>query len=55
MEQEEDAVKLCDFVTDRIDLSFFSGDSVEDEFFFFEPLFKKQLVSWGFCDLVKWV
>lgn len=55
MEQEEDAVELGDFITDRIDLSFFGGDSVEDEFFFFEPLFEKQLVSWGFSDLMKWV
>lgn len=55
MEQEENAVKLGDFIADGIDLGFFGSDSVEDEFFFFEPLFEKQLVSWGFCNLVKWV
>lgn len=55
MEKEEEDVKLCDFFTDRVDLSLFERYSVENQLFFFQPLFQKQSVGWCFCDLVKWV
>lgn len=55
MEDEEEAVEICDFFADAIDLVLLEGDPVEDELFFFEPLLQEELVGWGFCDLVKWV
>lgn len=55
MEDEEEAVELCDLSSNSIDLGLLEGDAVEDELFFFEPLLQEEPVGWGFCDLVKWV
>lgn len=55
MEEEEEAVEVGDLFTDGVDLGLPDGDSVEDEFFLFQPLLEEELVGWGFCYLVKWV
>lgn len=55
VEEEEEDVKLRNFFTDGIDLSLLKGYSVENQFFFFQPLFQKQPVGWCFRNLVKWV
>lgn len=41
MEEEEEAVVLCDLVSGRVNLGFFEGNSVEDLVFFFQPLLEE--------------
>lgn len=53
MEEEEEAVEVSDFFADGVDLKLFEGDAVENEIFFFEPLFEEETVGWCRGDLVE--